>query len=1187
MYLKKLEIHGFKSFADKTTLEFQPGIILVVGPNGSGKSNIADAIRWVLGEQSVKSLRGGKMEDVIFAGSDKRRSLGMAEVSLTVDNTSGLFPLDFNEITVTRRLYRSGESDYLINRVACRLRDIHELFMDTGVGREGISIIGQGKIDEILSVKAEERRIVLEDAAGIVKYRHRKKEAARKLEDTEQSLVRLSDIIGELTEQEGPLHEQAGVAAIYKTLKEELDNLEIGLIIDEAETARRRLVNVKGSKNHENQDLEESRSKFLQTQSREEEHKLALQKNEEKLTFQQEKVYSENLRLEKSEGEKKLLFERISDLNRQEENTEKEILHLKGEYENLKLEHQSLQRRGEDLQRQLHEKKAALKEHEELVEEENWHDQKLSEQLEALKSEHFDALQEETKIHNDLNSAKQRQSALERQEEQLRAKYAAAGAELENITVKLADFNREASDLRASTLRTEERLQELQKNYYSEEKTLREAQKHNRCLLDEKNNALARQKILSEMEREGQGYAEGVKEILRQKSGGGFPGIIGTVAQVIAAPKAYELAVEVVLGGSLQHILTENDQVAQEAIQWLKSQDKGRVTFLPLNTIRSGRGSDKTPRGPGVIGCLSDLIEYDGRFKNVIEYLLGRVWLVQDLACAVKEAKATDFRFRMVTLDGQLVNAGGSLTGGSIKPNPSGILSRKRNIEELAQNIQKLDEQLLQAEKNEKHLERVLESIQKEINRLKERLQNLNIQKAENNKTQERWEAERDRYKTELESYSWQLNELQNEKDSAAKLIQRSDKESRMIKDRISGSAQNIQDMQERVRICRLEQLKKNQILTQLRIEVATVEEKTSSFRKEEGLFIQRIKQLEQQVKDKKNEIEIIKEKREVLEKNYNSMESAKEVQVSQLQELDKELDTLKKEKQRILEDLSQVSQEVKKYSSGLREKEEKLHQLELQESKYELTIEAAIRRMAEQYDLDWEEAAEKYQAVQDRKKASLRITELKEEVACLGQVNLGAIDEYARVKERLDFLNTQVKDMSEARERLLQVIGEMDQIMGRKFKETFTAVDKAFQDMFNRLFGGGRAQLILTQPDDILETGVEIIAQPPGKKTQFLSLLSGGEKALTGIALLMAILKVKPSPFCLLDEIESNLDEANVVRLAHLLKEFAQQTQFIVISHNKGTMETAHLLYGVTIDETGVSRLLSVRLEDAQQEAS
>ena len=1187
MYLKRLEIHGFKSFADKTVMEFQPGITLVVGPNGSGKSNIADAVRWVLGEQSVKSLRGGKMEDVIFAGSEKRRSLGMAEVSLTIDNTSGIFPLEFNEVTVTRRLYRSGESDYLINRVPCRLRDVHELFMDTGVGREGISIIGQGKVDEILAVKPEDRRGLLEEAAGIVRYRYRKREAVRKLEDTETNLIRVHDIITELSDQKEPLAEQARVAGIYTGLKSELDNLEIGLIKEEIDSNYRRLENTKKNRLNEEKELEAIRTGFYAAQTRIEEHKLQLQKKEEKISIHQEKLYEENLRLEKNESEIKLLAERMNDLAKQKKTYNQDLQKQKEEYDSMDKELEAHKSSGQLLGTELEKSRERLRQYESDLEEENQLYLKDAQELEDLKNKHFENLQEETRVNNELTGLQQRRGQLERQEEQLLAKEKQLAGEIEGVNRKIAGSEEESAQAVSFYTTAERDLMEVEKQRLLEEHRLKELQKNNRCLADEKNNAQARQRILAEMEREGHGYGQGVKEIIRQIAAGKYEGIIGTVAQVIVVPKLYMTAVEVALGNSLQYLVTENDEIARQAVEWLKKNDKGRATFLPLNTVRGTKPTEHLPRGQGVIGRLSELVRYEERFNGIMESLLGRIWLIEDLAVAVEKARETGFRYRMVTLDGQVVNAGGSITGGSIKPNPSGILSRKQNIKELEQAVRALQDRIDAGEREEEEKAGLIRDIEKHTADLKAKIQDLRIKKAENAKILERWKAERERFREELDNVRWQISALSKEQETVDQGSKELHATAAVIREQISEITSKLQDLQETVRLSQTERIKKNEKLTQMRIDVATIEEKMTAFNKENSYLEHRLKQLLRYKQDKEDQIKELGRLKLKMEDDCRQAEKEKQKLLKILHKMELLLETLKNEKHRLLEEIGVLDREVKDFNTAVHGKEERLHQLELQESKYETSVEGLLTRLSEQFGLNFEEIKGEGIAVKDRKAAQQRIVELKDEITGLGQVYLGAIEEYDRLLERLDFLTKQVADLTEARERLQKVIREMDQIMAKRFKETYILVDQAFREMFIRLFGGGRAQLVLTQEDNILETGVEIIAQPPGKKTQYLSLLSGGEKALTAIALLMAILKVKPSPFCVLDEIESNLDEANVYNFAQMIKEFARETQFVIISHRKGTMEIAHVLYGVTIEETGISSLVSVRLEDARKEAS
>lgn len=1186
MYLKRLEIQGFKSFADKTVLEFQPGIVLIVGPNGSGKSNVADAIRWVLGEQSVKSLRGGKMEDVIFAGSDQRRSLGMAEVSLTIDNTSGIFPLDFQEVTVTRRLYRSGESDYLINRVPCRLRDVHELFMDTGVGREGFSIIGQGRIEEILTVKAEERRGIIEEAAGIVRYRHRKKEAERKLAETETSLVRLEDIISELSLQEEPLAEQAKVAQIYRDLKEELDTLEIGLLLDDIQGTESRLNNFSKNFLLSQEEIEELRTGYHQAQTKEEELRFRLQQKEDDIAYCQDQIYNENITLEKNESEKRLTRERITDLAKQKKAYRHDLVQLQEEFLGLEKETELQKKQEETYETKKQESKEKLQSYEQLVREENEQDRELAEQLENLKNEHFEGLQNETQLKNDLQRINQSQEQIKRQEENLKNRTLEIQSEMDSVKKTLQGLAAEDLHLKEEGKKLEKKLSELTEQLTLEQSILKEVEQTNRALAEEKSGVMARHKVIAEMEKEGQGYTQGVRELLRQKED--FPGVIGTVAQVLSVDKPYEVAVEVVLGAALQNVITTDEKTAQDAIHWLKKHEKGRVTFLPLTTVKGKRPEGHVPGGSGVIGRLSELLDYDAKFKGIMEYLLGRIWLVTDLATAVKVAKETHFHYRIVTLEGEMVHPGGSLTGGSYKKQSGGILGRKRVLEELSDQIESLEISLQKGVKEEAHLKEKINGLLEEFENTKQRIREIQIKQMENTKVLERWQAESERLVKENSDLKWRLEELGTEKEEFTQNTLAIDKEIKSQKDRIAFMANEIQRLQERLRTSHVDKLKKNEKLTQLRIEVATVEEKIIAFQKEQSYLAHRMKQVLKQQEDKEQEIALIKEKTAEREEFCKTLDKEKEQQLSRIKQLEKDLIRLKGDKENLLKSIEQITHQAKAISEDLRAKEEKLHQFELQRSRYETALEGMLTRLEEQFAFSFSEAKEAYpNPVGERKGATERIIQIKDEILILGPVNHSAIEEYARLLERLSFLKEQVEDMYQAKERLQEVIGEMDQIMTKRFQETFTLVNQSFQDMFQRLFGGGRGQLMLTQPEDLLATGVEIIAQPPGKKTQYLSLLSGGEKALTAIALLMAILKIKPSPFCVLDEIESNLDETNVTRFAKLLEEFSLKTQFVVISHHKGTMEAAHLLYGITIEESGVSRLVSVRLEDIDQEAS
>lgn len=1186
VHLKRLEIHGFKSFADKTVLEFKPGVTIVVGPNGSGKSNIADAVRWVLGEQSVKSLRGGKMEDVIFAGSEKRKSLGMAEVSLTIDNSSGIFPLEFSEITVTRRLYRSGESDYLINRVPCRLKDIHELFMDTGVGREGISIIGQGMVDEILSVKPEDRRGIIEEAAGIVKYRHRKKEAVRKLEDTENSLVRLNDIVEELNYQKEPLKEQARIAQIYKEQKKELDDLEIGLLSEEYGIASRRLQKIMKSKIEQEQDLEESSFLIVEKSAAEEEEKLKLQKMDEKIGHQQEKIYTESLLLEKNESENKLLNERIADISKQRKALGNDVLELKGEILGLNEEQNKHSLGKEKLEIALENSQRKLIEYEKYIHEDQAEDSKWQNELDELQKEHFRIIQEEAACTNELNSIKNKldehknnSAEIEAEEIILKKEKKDTDQNISEIDSLLQKIAKEKNNLIQEIRQKENVIKEL------EEKRKLIQQNYNE-MKDEMNSAIARKKVMAEMEESGQGYPNSVRDVLEAGKKNILSSDFVTVGQIIQVQKEYEIAVEVALGSAMQFVITKDEELAQFAVEWLKKLDKGRVTFLPLSTIK-GRKAEIKQGNEHTLGLLCDFIKCEKKYEIVLEHLAGRIFLARNMDDALRMSRKTAFTYRVVTLDGQLVNSGGSITGGSFRKNNSSPLTRKRVLGELSEIIKTKNIELLEIEQKLYEINNNMESAKRDLGELNSLFQQAQVKHAESAKSLEYWNAEKVRISRVYESIMNKKEGLMVGQDDLLQRIFFLEQNSLAQKKNISIMQENIQELQEKIRTKRFERMKKNEHLTELRIEVATAEEKLNAHQKENGYLIQRANQLDQYKNTKEQRMGELKNERVAMEKSLSEIEKQRQLKLKRILEMERHKETLKNEKHNMLTALEKITAEIKELEKALREKQEKLHQYDVQKSKYEAAIEGLEQRLMEQFGFNVREEIKVLSSINDRRKSQLRITELKKSILELGDVNLAAIEEYRRINERIEFLTKQIGDMAEAKEKLQLVIREMNQIMTKKFKETYEKLDKAFQEMFVKLFNGGKAQLILTDEQNLLEAGVEIIAQPPGKKTQYLSLLSGGEKSLTAIALLMAVLKVKPSPFCILDEIESNLDESNVNSFAEMLREFANSTQFIVISHRKGTMEIAHVLYGVTIEETGVSSLISVKLEDAQKTAS
>ncbi|MCL1805246.1 MAG: chromosome segregation protein SMC [Clostridiales bacterium] len=1184
MFLKRLDLYGFKSFADKTSFEFQPGVTLVVGPNGSGKSNIADAIRWVLGEQSAKTLRGGKMEDVIFAGSEKRKSLGMAEVSLTIDNTSGGFPLEFQEITITRRLYRSGESEYLINKVPCRLRDIHEMFMDTGIGREGFSMIGQGRVEEILLARPDEKRMILEDAAGIIKYRYRKRDAAKKLEETGQHLLRIEDLLLELRSQEEPLARQAEEARVYRQLKEELDGLEIGMMVGEIRQAGERLVSLRREMAELQEEILARRTGFLTAQGQEESIRLALDRLGEQVNGLQEEIYKNSLDKEKMDNELRAETERSQEMEKQARELAEGAEKLEAEWRELSEQWQSRREQEASLAEQVN--RARL-----LVEEEEAQQKEAEEAglakraaLEAGEEDHFELLRKDSGLQNQEVSYQEQLTSASRQKDRLRETEQKLDEDRRKAAETITSLEARRTLRLAETAQTEKRIQEGVAAAEVSGERLRLKQQDNRALAGERGQALSRYKMLEEMEKEGQGYAQGVREVLQRRSKERLPGIIGTVAQSLRVDKEYELAVEIALGGQAQNVITETERSAQDAIRWLKNFDKGRVTFLPLDTIKARPVSDSSkPRGKGVIGRLADLVDFEDRLLPVMEFLLGRIWLVDELPNAVARARESGFQYRMVTLDGQIVGTGGTMTGGSARFSGERFISRRRQLEELDRDIRQTSRELVAGEEEEKELGELWDKAREELEELRERQRQSSLAMAALENDIDHSRQEERRLAEEREMMDRRQEEEELEKARVAALLQGLGLEREHVAGDIEANRRGMEALKQEIQELDSRRAHRQSRLTELRIQLAGDEEKMNSF-DEGGRFIQnRMEQVRSLIaSQKENSALSMSRSRQY---RQSAEQSAREIQVmvGKLLSLEQEKKAAQDKRQELQAQAADLDESQKAAGEEIEKKQERRQHLQVQEGRLEANLEEWKGRLAEQFGLDTDIALETVQPVQEKRKGQQRVKELREELESMPEVNLAAMREYDELVERLAFMSGQTDDLRQAKADLESVISDMDALVAGKFKETFDDVNEQFNIIFQRLFAGGRASLVLTQPDNLLETGVDIIAQPPGKKLQHLSLLSGGEKALSAISLLMAMLRVRPSPFSILDEIESNLDDANVDRFAGLIREYRESgSQFIIITHRRGTMVAGDVIYGISAQEfSGVSKVLSVRLED------
>ena len=1188
MFLKRIELAGFKSFADRTEMEFVRGITAVVGPNGSGKSNISDGIRWVLGEQSAKSLRGGNMQDVIFAGSASRKPVNYGEVSLTLDNTSRALPLEYDEVTVTRRVHRSGESEYLINKQACRLKDITELFMDTGIGKEAYSIIGQGRIEEILSTRSEDRRGIFEEASGIVKYKARKREAQKKLEDTEQNLLRIHDLVSELEGQLEPLREQSEKALRYKDLREQLKSKEISLYVHQIEHVHANWKEL-GEKLER---LQQEQAELMAVVSKHdavlEQDRLKLRQIEEEI----ERLHADLLRIseeyEKCEGHGEVLRERRRNLEQNRKQLE-ETIHAQSErIAELTKEEADLRAKAAALEETLRGQREKLAQEEAKLF--GTSGEADADAEEKLKSELLDVLSAMASLRNEIRYAEQQREAAERRLQRLGEEEAEGAGELDKLAARreelsalLRDNEAALEALRKRLIAETERRQELQRS-------LEETQSLLRRWEQKRDASASRRDTLKEMQDSLDGFMQGVREVLKaaRRGAGGLAGVHGAVAELIRVPEKLEVAVETALGGALQHIVMDDERSARQAITYLKQRQLGRATFLPLDVIRGRSVPEQDRRAAesveGYVGIASELVECDARYAQIAANLLGNVLIAETLEQANKIAARCGYRFRVVTLEGDIVNAGGSMTGGSLQKRGGSLLGRQRQIEALNEEIREAETQLGQLRDKLDDLRKELSICSQNIEDARGQSETRRIEEQQLRSALQQVEQDEQRLKEQLKlktddrgSQLKELEALDAAKAAAeAKLAEMAAEEARL--------QQAIRDAEERRRANESAREELQGQLTELKVAVAKTEQEKQSLAEQTA-------RLRGEIARGKQELAALRETASLQADELQRLEEETVKQTETLNELrlQKErcaesIDLKRAERAEKMRVLEEGESETKEQRTQLRQVEEQVRQTEIAANRLDVELDNLLRSLSEEYELGFELAKERYPVPEDPAAAQQEVRELKRQISLLGEVNLGAIEEYERVKERYEFLSAQKDDLIEAKSALYQVIREMDEEMGRRFRTTFEAIRGHFGIVFNRLFGGGRADLVLLDPDNLLETGIDIVAQPPGKKLQNLQLLSGGERALTAMALLFAILHVKPVPFCVLDEVEAALDEANVTRFAQYLREFSEQTQFIVVTHRKGTMEEADVLYGVTMQESGVSKLVSVRLEDSKE---
>ena len=1183
MYLKRLEIQGFKSFPDKIVLDFNQGITAVVGPNGSGKSNISDAIRWALGEQSVKSLRGSKMEDVIFAGTSNRKSLSFAEVTMVLDNSERKINLDFSEISVRRRMFRSGQSDYCINDTDCRMKDVHELFMDTGIGREGYSIISQGRIDEILSAKSEDRRQLFEEAAGIVKYKHRRNESLSKLEREKQNLIRVTDIINELELHLEPLASQAEKARLYVSLAEKLKSCEVSVFVLDVEKSEDSFKSISEGIENVKRDTAIAEFDYQNEKIKQDSLKVQLSAVEEKIDEMSAEGSENRSRKESKENDIRL-FEQKTEHN--EKNRERifgdidskteHILRLDESYARLEAKKDTSKKNLEANITALSEKQAELDEAAAFL---------LSNEsdVDKISSAHLNLVQKKTRIEGDISRCEELYEQTEQRMEELRDNELENDKKLAEITsrVKLEQEKADEIDTRRFSIVSKNEL-------YKEEK----ARLESLCSgLSGEINELSREygtisqrhKLLTEMDSNYEGYYRSVKSVLSaaKKQTGGLSGICGAAAELISVDEKYEKAIEIALGSSLQNIVVRTEQDAQTAIAYLKKTNEGRATFLPLSSVKANSFSESDRanimQNRNVLGIANELVKFDQGYDVVFSSLLGRTVIMDTLDNAVAFSKANKYKYRIVTLDGDVISPSGSVAGGSYSKSQSSILSHAREIKELAAKKLPLREALSEKQTEYDEQNRKLFSVLDTLEKNGFILHELDIESRDAANSLAQVKNARTALEKVKAEFAGSEEKIMNKITETNTRMRELKQNHAAVLTEIQELLSSLDDTQSVIQTAREKRDTLSAEITALKVEISSVEaahgadeERAVRMANEKSKILDEIAKLKTEAENllaqnTEFSLEIEKANAEIAELQINRGVNEEEMLLQR---------TIKSELSAQIEKSETDALELVKLTTRLHGEAERL-EMSKEQSQTEL------RRL---YDMMWEEYQITYQEAlkfdrPDKSKTALdrEIKMLKNEIHSLGVVNVAAIEEYKAALERHTFLTQQKADLIDAEEKLREIIRELKELMEKQFAEQFKIISQHFSVVFAEMFGGGSAYLRLLDEDDVLESGIEIVSQPPGKALQNIMLLSGGEKALTAIALLFAILKMKPSPFCILDEIESSLDDANVHRFANYLKNFSEETQFIIITHRKGTMEAADILYGVTMQEQGISKLVGV----------
>lgn len=1175
MYLKSVDLYGFKSFANKMVFKFEKGITGIVGPNGSGKSNVADAVRWVLGEQSAKQLRGAKMEDVIFAGTETRRPLGYCQVDLTIDNQDKMMPIDYSEVTVSRRVYRSGESEYYINGTTCRLKDVQELFMDTGVGREGYSIIGQGQVDKILSSKPDDRRALFDEAAGIVKYKSRKNAAEKKLLESEMDLERIDDIIGELETRKISLEGQSEVARVYLDKREELKKLEVTSFIRLIDEFDEKLQVHKNNEIIIQKDLDEKALFYQELAQKHHDFELQFEAIEVDLESNREQITQTSLNSEKlqsaitlSEEKMKNHAFQISNLKADMERAQNSEIERGQQLNNLKTDQQKITRKISEKETELQQK---IVDSEALQVDIDLQESSIDEIQTAM-------IERLNLVSNIKNQVHRNELMIENNELKIE--------HLESKNRILTETQKTLVDEIESNRKSVLKIEDDQKKFLDQKLKLRKVIQEDEVSLSQEkaklstlrhdlNKTNSRHDALKEMEDQYEGYFLSVKKVMELKD----EGTLGVIAELIHVDKLYEKAMEIALGSNLQNIVTTNEEKAKEYIEFLKKNKYGRGTFLPMTTVK-GQTAKDIKEVNGYLGIASELIQCDEKFRPIIRQLLGKVLFVKTLDDGILLSKVNHQNYRIITLDGDVISPGGAMSGGAFQKEKGQLLSRKNELEELTLVSQRLTTEVNDLESHIEQLEDAVVKLKEEIDVIRVKEQELNLELHTVSTLLNSNNAELDKISQEILSNQAELVELKSQNEVLIVDKEKFEAELANTETNHTDAELKVEEIGELIQVLKADK----EILQD---EITTYKVELSSMRQQLEHIVEDIEKLSDALQSKTETISLIRTEINQIElKNLKESMEMKRFQEDQLIEKTKlaeyntQLAELRMRRQDIQIAKGQLDSKKEMAMEVANSLEKDLIRLQTTIEKLELQRETQISYMWDEYELTYTSALTfKDDTEMSETVLKQRINRLKSEMKELGDVNVRAIEEFREVKERFTFLSEQKEDLTNAKEKLLVIIKELDEHMEVQFREKFNHINEKFNSVFVELFGGGKGFLELTDDENILESGITIIAQPPGKKLQNMMLLSGGERAFTAIALLFAIQSLRPSPFCVLDEIEAALDDANVDRFANYLRKLTDQTQFIVITHRKGTMEAADALYGITMQEKGISTQVSVKL--------